>query len=172
MPEQPAKPLHELSDKIAARLIRPRVYSQHQWLVFAGAVVIAALLPLVVTSGYGYNIALNAGLFSILSLGFYFQFALAGQFSFATPAYYATGAYVYAWAAPSHGFIPAFLLAVVVTAIIGGLTKLLLVRSPLIHFAIATLAFGKPSVVVPSLIVVIDIAVGVSGPHNLGHGIG
>ncbi len=148
VPEQPAKPLHELSDKIAARLIRPRVYSQHQWLVFAGAVVIAALLPLVVTSGYGYNIALNAGLFSILSLGFYFQFALAGQFSFATPAYYATGAYVYAWAAPSHGFIPAFLLAVVVTAIIGGLTKLLLVRSPLIHFAIATLAFGELMLIV------------------------
>jgi branched-chain amino acid transport system permease protein len=148
VPVPPAKPLTDLSNKIAARLVRPKVYAQHQWLFFLFALVLAALLPLVVTSGYGYNVAINASLFVILSLGFYFQFALGGQFSFATPAYYATGAYVYAWAAPSHGFILAFLLAVVVTAIVGGITKLLLVRSPLIHFAIATLAFGQLMLIV------------------------
>jgi branched-chain amino acid transport system permease protein len=135
--------LAKLSGDLEARLIRPRVYAQHQWAAWLGAVVIAGLVPLVVTSGYAYNIAITAALFALLSLGFYFQFALGGQFSFATPAYYATGAYVFAWAVPSCGFLLAFLIASVITAVLGALTKLLLVRSPLIHFAIATLAFGE-----------------------------
>lgn len=133
----------ELSDAIAARFVRPRVYSQYQWAKWGVVVVIAAFVPLVVKSGYDYNIAITAVLFSLLSVGFYFQFALGGMFSFATPAYYATGAYIFAWAVPSCGFLLAFLMAAVFTAIIGGLTKLLLARSPLIHFAIATLAFGE-----------------------------
>ena len=136
-------PLSDLSDSLSARLVRPKVYSRHQGLTWLGALLVAALVPVVVTTGYGYNIAANSGLFVILSLGFYFQFALGGQFSFATPAYYAIGAYVLAWLAPSEGFLLAFAAAVVIAAVVGGLTKLLLVRSPLIHFAIATLAFGQ-----------------------------
>jgi branched-chain amino acid transport system permease protein len=135
--------LTELSDTLSARLVRPRVYSQHQWAVWGVVVVITALVPLVVKGGYGYNIAITAALFSLLSLGFYFQFALGGQFSFATPAYYATGAYVFAWAVPRCGFLLSFLISVAITAILGGVTKLVLARSPLIHFAIATLAFGE-----------------------------
>jgi branched-chain amino acid transport system permease protein len=123
--------------------VRPRVYSQHQWATCLGVAVLAAMLPAVVRGGYGYNIAINSGLFVILSLGFYFQFALGGQFSFATPAYYAVGAYTLAWISPRQGFLLGFVGAVVITAALGGLTKLLLVRSPLIHFAIATLAFGQ-----------------------------
>lgn len=138
----PTSPLTSASDKLAARLVRPSIYSRHQGRTWIAVVVVAALVPLVVTSGYGYNIAINSGLFAILSLGFYFQFALAGQFSFATPAYYAVGAYTSAWVSSSHGFLLGFIAAVVVTAILGGLTKLLLARSPLIHFAIATLAFS------------------------------
>ena len=138
----PASPLSSASEKLAARLVRPAVYSRHQLRTWLGVVVLAALLPLVVTSGYGYNIAINSGLFAILALGFYFQFTLAGQFSFATPASTAVGAYTSAWVSASHGFLLGFIVAVVVTAVLGGLTKLLLARSPLIHFAIATLAFS------------------------------
>ncbi len=139
----PADPLRRLSDELTERLVRPRVYGRHQWRIWWGVAVVVALLPLVIAGGYQFNIAVNAELFAILSLGFYFQFALAGQFSFATPAYYAVGAYTFAWAAPSGGFLLAFGAAVVVTAALGALTKLLLARSPLIHFAIATLAFGS-----------------------------
>ena len=138
-----ADPLSQLSESLRARLVRPEVYARHQGLTWLGVLLVAALLPVVVRGGYGYNIAINSGLFVILSLGFYFQFALGGQFSFATPAYYAVGAYVLAWLAPSQGFLFAFAAAVVISAAVGGLTKLVLARSPLIHFAIATLAFGQ-----------------------------
>ena len=137
-----------VSERVAARLVRPAIYSRHQWRTWLAVTVVAALVPLVVTSGYGYNIAINSGLFAILSLGFYFQFALAGQFSFATPAYYAIGAYTSAWVSINHGFLLGFIAAVIVTAAVGGLTKLLLARSPLIHFAIATLAFGQLVIIV------------------------
>lgn len=139
----PAASLAGLSEDLQSRLLRPRVYAQRQWPAWLVALGVAALLPAVVRTGYGYNIAINSSLFVVLSLGFYFQFALGGQFSFATPAYYAVGAYVCAWASPSQGFLVGFAAAVLVTAALAGLTKLLLVRSPLIHFAIATLAFGQ-----------------------------
>ena len=94
---------------MAARLVRPAIYSRHQWRTWLAVAVVAALVPLVVSGGYGYNIAINSGLFAILSLGFYFQFALAGQFSFATPAYYAIGAYTSAWVSINHGFLLGFI---------------------------------------------------------------
>lgn len=145
---EPTDPLKELSSSLSDLMVKPKVYSQHQWLTWLGFVAIVALLPLVISGGYDFNIAQNSALMAILALGFYWQFALGGQFSFATPAYYATGAYVSAWAVGHGGFIVAFIAAVVITGAVGAATKVLLFRSPLIHFAIATLAVGELALIV------------------------
>jgi len=136
-------PLAQLSDEVRRFMVRPRVLSRHQWWWWAAVTVFACVVPLLWSGGYSNNIEINSLIDIILALGFYMQFALAGQFSFATPAYYAVGAYSFAWGVNHWGFLVAFVFAVVVTAVIGGLTKLLLYRSPLIHFAIATLALAS-----------------------------
>jgi branched-chain amino acid transport system permease protein len=143
-----ANPLGEISDAIESVLVRPRVYGQHQWLTWLGVAIVAALVPTVVTTGYWYNISINSELYVLLALGFYLQFALGGQFSFATPVYYGVGAYSFAWADPHVGFLAAFILAVALTAVLGALTKLLLLRSPLFVFAIATLALTELAFIV------------------------
>ena len=140
---QPEDPLAQLNEQVAKLITRPRVYSQHQWYWWAAVAVIAGFIPSIWGGGYYNNIEINAMLYILVALGFYLQFALAGQFSFATMAYYATGAYAFTWAAPSWGFFWAFVFAVAVTAVFGAATKILLVRSPLIHFAIATLAVAS-----------------------------
>jgi branched-chain amino acid transport system permease protein len=122
---------------------KPVVYRRRQrefWVL--GAVVLLAL-PLATTGIYGLGVGRNAMLYSMLAVGFYFQFALSGQFSLATGAFYAAGAYVSAWAAPHGGFASGFVLAVIITGLLGAAVKLTLARSPLIQFGIATLSFGE-----------------------------
>src|SRR5205823_2687010 len=99
--------------------------------------------PLFTNGIYGLGVGRTAMLYAMLSLGFYFQFALSGQFSLATAAFYATGAYMSAWVSPHGGFVVGFLAAVVVTGTLGAAVKLALARSPLIQFGIATLSFGE-----------------------------
>jgi branched-chain amino acid transport system permease protein len=138
----------DLAGKLAASVVRPAVYSRRQWLGWVVAVGVAALVSLLIHGAYGYNIATNAGLYGILAVGFFYQFALAGQFSFATPTFYAIGAYVYAWSAKHlDGFVVGFIAAAVITALIGAAVKIVLSRSPLIHFAIATLAVGALGII-------------------------
>lgn len=131
------------------QIVRPHVYLRRQrefWLV---GVVIAALVPLLIHGAYGYNLAVNALLYAILAVGFFYQFVLAGQFSFATPTFYAVGAYVYVWSSRHMGgFLVGFIVAALMTAIIGAAVKLLLARSPLIHFSIATLAVGALGIII------------------------
>jgi branched-chain amino acid transport system permease protein len=136
-------PLTQLSDEVGKFIARPRVLTRHQWWYWLGVTGLAIIVPLLWSGGYSNNIEINTLIDITLALGFYLQFALAGQFSFATPAYYAVGAYSFCWGVNHWGFLVAFIFAIVVTAIIGGLTKLLLYRSPLIHFAIATLALAS-----------------------------
>jgi len=121
--------------------IKPKVYSKRQWFVWLGVTIAVGLVPAVINGDYSYNIAINSSLYMLLSLGFYWQFALGGQFSFATPAYYAIGAYVAAWA--PGGFLAGFVLAILAAGALGMVTKLLFARCSLITFAIATLAFGQ-----------------------------
>jgi branched-chain amino acid transport system permease protein len=122
---------------------KPVVYRRRQrefWLLGA---VLLFLLPLLTTGIYGLGVARNAMLLSMLALGFYFQFALSGQFSLATGVFYGTGAYTSAWVSRHGGAGVGFVAAVVVTALLGALVKLLLSRSPLIQFGIATLSFAE-----------------------------
>jgi hypothetical protein len=129
-------------------IVRPAVYGRRQREQWVLAVAVAAVVPLVIHGAYGYNLAVNACFYAILSVGFFYQFVLAGQFSFATPSFYAVGAYTYIWTSRHlGGFLVGFLAAAVITALLGAAVKLVLARSPLIHFSIATLAMGALGVI-------------------------
>jgi ABC-type branched-subunit amino acid transport system permease subunit len=132
----------------AASGIRPAIFNRHQFRTLAVAMALAGIVPLFVHGLYGMGVAKTAGLYVILSLGFYFQFALAGQFSFATVAFYAVGAYTSIWASQYGGFLVGFLAAIVAAGVFGAVVKLLLARSPLIQFAIATLAVTALTLIV------------------------
>jgi branched-chain amino acid transport system permease protein len=137
-----------LAARLSPTAVRPDVYGRHQREVWLGAVVIAVMVPFVIHGGYSYNLAINACLYAILAVGFFYQLVLAGQFSFATPTFYAVGAYVYIWSSRHMGgFLVGAVAAAVVTALAAAVVKLLLARSPLVHFAIATLAVGSLGII-------------------------
>ena len=97
---------------------RPAVYKRRQresWLV---GIALAAIVPMFVHGFYGMDVANKAMIFIVLATGFYIQFALSGQFSLATSAFYATGAFTSAWAGEKIG---GFLVGLVVGAIVAGL---------------------------------------------------
>ncbi len=135
-------------EAVVASGLRPAIFSRHQFRSLAVAIVLAAIVPLFVHGLYGLGVAKTAGIYVILSLGFYYQFALSGQFSFATTAFYAVGAYTSIWASQYGGFAVGFLAAVVAAGLYGALIKLVLRRSPLIQFGIATLAVSALSLIV------------------------
>ncbi|TYB42326.1 branched-chain amino acid ABC transporter permease [Actinomadura chibensis] len=128
--------------------IRPAIFDrrQREWVV--AVAVLGALLPLLVQGLYGTGIMITSAIYGLLALGFYFQLTLAGQFSLATVGFYAIGAYTSVWASQHGGFLVGLVTAVFVTGLIGTLLKLALSRSPLIQFAIATLAFGELTMIV------------------------
>lgn len=137
-----------LTGRMTAITTRPKVYARHQresWLV---AVAILVGASFVLHSGYALNLATNACLYGILAVGFFYQFVLAGQFSFATPVFYAVGAYSSIWVTQHSDFLVGMVAAAVVTGLLGVALKLVLARSPLIHFAIATLAFGTLGIII------------------------
>jgi len=144
-----ASPLGRVDDKrVAGAGIRPAIFSRRQFLSWLLAVVLVAIVPLFVHGIYGLGVAKTAGLFAILSLGFYYQFALSGQFSFATTAFYAVGAYTSIWASQYGGFMVGFAAGVVAAGLYAAVIKLALGRSPLIQFGIATLAVSALSLII------------------------
>ncbi|TDD38388.1 branched-chain amino acid ABC transporter permease [Actinomadura sp. KC06] len=128
--------------------IKPVIFDRRQRELLAAVAILGALLPLGVQGLYGTGIMITSAIYGLLALGFYFQLTLAGQFSLATVGFYAIGAYTSVWASQHGGFLVGFVTAVLVTGLIGTLLKLALSRSPLIQFAIATLAFGELTMIV------------------------
>jgi branched-chain amino acid transport system permease protein len=124
--------------------LAPPVYRGKQWVFLILMLVVGVVAPRVVGGdAYHQGVLNNAMLYAILALGFYWCFSLAGQFTFAVFAMYATGAYVSAWGAQHFGgFWSGFAIAVVVTGLLGGVIRLVFVRLSPIYFAIATLAVG------------------------------
>jgi branched-chain amino acid transport system permease protein len=148
LPKAKVGPAEALRARLSPTAVRPEVFRRRQRETLLIGLVVGVGVAVVIHGPYGLNVATNAALYALLSLGFFFQFALAGQFSFATPTFYAVGAYAAVWGGKHGGFVPALLLAGVTAAVLGFLVKLLLARSPLIHFSIATLAFGQLGIIV------------------------
>ncbi|MGD9792339.1 MAG: branched-chain amino acid ABC transporter permease [Acidimicrobiia bacterium] len=139
----------KVADRVARMVPRPRVYARRQReSILVGAVVLA-MVPLFVHGLYGLDVANTAMISTLLASGFYIQFALAGQFSLGTSSFYGIGAFTSVWAGQKGGgFIVGIIVAAIVTGIIGTLVKLILYRSPLLQFAIATLAFATLSQII------------------------
>ncbi|HEY7107354.1 MAG TPA: branched-chain amino acid ABC transporter permease [Acidimicrobiia bacterium] len=125
--------------------LAPPAYRGHQWAFLFLMGVVGIFVPMVFGGDlYHQGILNNVMLYAILSLGFYWCFSLAGQFTFAVFAMYAAGAYVSAWGAQHlGGFWWGFALAMVVTGLVGALTRLVFYRLSPIYFAIATLGVGS-----------------------------
>jgi branched-chain amino acid transport system permease protein len=122
----------------------PPAFRGKQGPLLAVLVFLAVFPPLLTPSAYDLGLLNNALIYALLALGFYWCFALAGQFTFAVFGMYAVGAYVSVWCA-NHlgGFWAGLIGAVVVTAALGALTKLVFARCSEIYFAIATMALGS-----------------------------
>lgn len=129
-------------------LVRPAIFGRRQREMLLFLAIVGAVLPLFVQGLYATGILITSAIYGMLALGFYFQLTLAGQFSLATVGFYAIGAYTSIWAAERAGFLVGLAAAALVTGAVGTLLKVMLARSPLIQFAIATLAFGELTIIV------------------------
>jgi ABC-type branched-subunit amino acid transport system permease subunit len=125
--------------------LAPPAYRGHQWIFLFLVTILALFVPSVFGGDpYHQGVVNNVMLAAIVAFGFYWIFALSGQFSFATFAMYALGAYVSAWGAHHLGsFWWGFALAMVVSGLIGAAMRLAFFRLTPIYFAIATLAVGS-----------------------------
>jgi branched-chain amino acid transport system permease protein len=136
--------LQDTPDAASTKALAPPAFRGQQW-YFLAAVLAAGIAAPFVLGGTVYYDGLLAQVMinAILALGFYWCFSLGGQFTFGVFAMYAAGSYVSVWGA-NHlgGFWGGFLLAMFVTAVIGGLTRLVFFKLGPIFFAIATLAVG------------------------------
>jgi branched-chain amino acid transport system permease protein len=141
-------PAERLRTRLIGQGLRPEVFGRRQRETLLLGLVFGVMVAVLIHGPYGLNVATNAALYALLSLGFFYQFALGGQFSFATPTFYAVGAYAAYWSTKHGGFLVSVLFAAACAAALGFLVKLLLSRSPLIQFAIATLAFGQLGIIV------------------------
>jgi len=126
-------------------ILAPPVYRGRQWPFLALVLAVGCVVPLAFGGDpYHDGLLIQALTSAILALGFFWCFGFGGQFTFAVFAMYAAGAYVSVWgAAHFGGFWSGLVLAMVVTAAIGGLTRLVFVKLAPIYFAIATLAVGE-----------------------------
>jgi branched-chain amino acid transport system permease protein len=124
--------------------LAPPAYRRHQWAFLGAVIVVGWLVPFVFGGGpYHDGLLDNVLISSILALGFYWCFSLAGQFSFAVFAMYAAGAYVSVWGANRFGgFWTGLVLAMLVTGALGGLIRLFFTRLSPLYFAIATFGVG------------------------------
>jgi branched-chain amino acid transport system permease protein len=131
----------------ASEGVKPEVYVRRQYLIFLVGIALLAIAPQIWDSTYWLGVQSRVGVYALITLGFYYQFALAGRFSFATTSFFALGAYTSIWASQHGGYAVGLLAAIVASAVVGGLLKLALSRSPLVQFAIATLSFSALSLI-------------------------
>lgn len=146
-PERPAAEKPESTQQAA----RPPVFQQRQVLtVLVFAVVAAVVLPLWIGDNQYNASVINLMLITaIAAVGFYFAFALGGQFAFSQAAFMAIGAYSSAWFATNvGGFVVGLLAAIVVSAILASAFGLLVMGARHFYFAIATLGFAEITVIV------------------------
>lgn len=129
--------------------VRPPAYRGHPYLGVAVFVAgIAAYQKLFVEGMSGQN-AVNLWLYyALATVGFYFVFAVAGEFAFSQAAFVGVGAYTSAWVSRSHNPWLGVVAAIVAGGVIAGAFAFLLRRAGHFYFAIATLALGEIALLV------------------------
>jgi branched-chain amino acid transport system permease protein len=121
----------------------PAVYRGRQLEFAMLVVVVACLAPYLVRGDYGQGQLVTIADYAILTLGFYWSFILAGEFTFAVFGFFAIGAYSSVWVAYRTDFWVGLIAATVACTAIGGLLKLAFSRTGVIYFAMGTIAFGS-----------------------------
>jgi branched-chain amino acid transport system permease protein len=108
-------------------------------------ILLAALLPLVVSDQYIMRLMTIAGIYVILAVSLNFVTGYAGQFCLGWAAFYGIGAYTSALAVTKLGlsFWLAFPLAGIVAALFGIILAIPTMRLRDIYLALTTLGFGE-----------------------------
>ncbi|GAA5160922.1 MULTISPECIES: branched-chain amino acid ABC transporter permease [Amycolatopsis] len=110
---------------------------------WAGLLVVAGLLPFVVTGGPARLLAITALIYSLLAASWNLTLGFGGIFNFAHVGFFGAGGYTMAVATVSWGWAPwpGLLLAAVVGGVAGGLAYLPVVRMRGIYIALVTFIF-------------------------------
>ncbi len=111
--------------------------------VFA-VLAIAALLPLLITSGFQLRLVMLIGIYTILSMGFNLLYGYTGQISLGQQAFFAIGAYAFSLLQLKAQWSPvwAMFASVGLCAGVALLIGIPLLRLRTHYLAMATLAFG------------------------------
>jgi branched-chain amino acid transport system permease protein len=129
-----------LVDRLGLRL----PYSGHPYRVLvAVSVVIALGVNTLVHERSTFSMVNQWLIYSIIAIGFYFVYAVAGQFAFCQAFMAGLGAYSAGWASQHVGFLLSVLFALVVVAIVALGFAVLLRKANDLYFAIATLGFAE-----------------------------
>jgi branched-chain amino acid transport system permease protein len=106
-------------------------------------VVLCCLAPYLVHGVYGQGQLIDIADYAILTLGFYWSFVLAGEFTFAVFGFFAIGSYLSVWVALRTDFLVGLITATLACTALGALLKFALRRAGVIYFAMGTIAFGS-----------------------------
>ncbi len=120
----------------------PAVYRGRQVPFVVLITLVCLLMPLFVHGDYGQGQLVNVADYAILTLGFYWSFILAGEFTFAVFGFFAIGAYSSVWVSYRTDFWVGLITAAVVCTVVGAVLRLALRRAGPIYFAMGTIAFG------------------------------
>jgi branched-chain amino acid transport system permease protein len=148
-PAAATAPRTEAKDGVAATrpsrgfLAGPAAYRGRQLEFVMLVVVLSCLAPYLVRGVYGQGQLISIADYAILTLGFYWSFVLAGEFTFAVFGFFAIGSYASVWVADRTDFWVGLLAATIGCTVIGALLKLALRRTGVIYFAMGTIAFGS-----------------------------
>lgn len=127
---------------------RPPTYRRHQLPGVAAVVAAVLLIARFIETGFGFGLLNSWLVFSIVGLGFYLVFGVAGQFAFSQAAFFGLGAYASVWAAEGRSFGWGLAAAIAISALVALAFAVIVFRSDHFYFAIATLAFGYIATIV------------------------
>lgn len=134
----------------AGRPERPRIYRQRHYSVMLVVAAGFVAFRVLAVSGRAGPVRFNLMLFYILmGVGFYWAFALAGQFAFSQAAFAGVGAYASVWAV-QRGLpvVVGIAFGVLFGAVLAALFAWLLRKSGAFYFGIATLALAEVVLIV------------------------
>ena len=132
-----------------ARTTRRRLYPGHQFLVvLVTAVVVGTVVSALELEPLDLGMVNLWMVYSIIAIGFYFIFAVAGQFALSQAFMAMVGGYVSAVASPSTGVPLGIVCGITTAGVLAAAFALLMRRVTEFYFAIATLGLAEIGTIV------------------------
>jgi branched-chain amino acid transport system permease protein len=148
---EPLEPIRKGEPAAARRRssARPPVYRLHQYrTVIIFTVAVGLYVPLLVHSRLEQSLVNFWLLYSIMTVGFYLVFGMAGQFAFSQAFMVGLGAYTSGYIGATQPFWVAFIVAVAFSAGVAATFGLLVRKSSHFYFAVATLGLSEIGILV------------------------